>query len=224
MFFIPTHNRVEKLKRFFASLGVADLWLPFRILLWHDDPAFSDYMEQEWPCPIITLTGKASYCNEKLNEAFRVYPNEPWYGFFGDDVVVKAKNSLHLLIERAERWNIAFPDEGNGWPGHVVIGGNLLRAMGFFAHPDLKHNCIDSVWNDIGLHFNLLRPCPEIECFLENAVHRDERQCPMDEAYARVQTINQTASFDYHRFWLRRDQPIVFERIERALHGQRTTV
>lgn len=222
MFFIPTHCRVKKLKRFFASLGPEDLKFPFCILLWKDDPEFEQYMAEQWPCRITVLEGKYSYCTEKLNAAFWLYPNLPWYGFFGDDTVLVAKDTLHLLVERAERFNIAFPDEGKGWPGHVVLGGDLVRAMGFIAFPKLLHNCIDSVWLDIGTSFGLLKPCPEVECFLENSQHGkdDPRKCDMDEAYARVMTINQTGAWDFDRYWNRVERVPTFARIEEALHGK----
>ena len=89
-----------------------------------------------------------------LNAVLKLYPDEPWYGFIADDEVLLADSPKDWdlrLIERAGRWDIAHGWEdwhsGTRCQGYVVLGGDLVRAVGFLGVPSCFHNFgFDCAW------------------------------------------------------------------------------
>lgn len=86
-------------------------------------------------------------CIGALNYVFEMYPNEPWYGFIGDDEFLSPDSPQDWdmrLIKSAGDWHIAhaFEDwnKGKRCQGFPVWGGKLLRAVGYWALPTCWHN------------------------------------------------------------------------------------
>lgn len=102
----------------------------------------------------------ACYMNENigalgaLNWALENYPDEPWYGFIGDDEFVETPKFDIKLIEAAGDWDVAHGDDGvNGGgraQGYLVIGGKLARAVGYLAIPECWHwYGLDNLWESL---------------------------------------------------------------------------
>lgn len=90
---------------------------------------------------------------EALQVAFARHPDEPWYGFITDDSIVRTEHFDVPLIAAAGRGGIA--NSSDGWQadrrlhGAVVFGGDLLRALGWWAPPGLIHCFVDDAWERI---------------------------------------------------------------------------
>lgn len=227
MWLLPTHNRIAKLTRLIDSLGDEDVKQPISVLLWKGDPAFDAYLGLKFPgnIKLEILDGDFSYCTEKLNWGYRKYRDAQFFGFIADDIVCVKQNQLAKLAEMAGVWNIVAMGDNSvnsriGWPGHPVLGGKLVRSMGWFAFPPLLHNCIDSVWFDIACEFQDLHKRTEQIWRVESPVYEGEDKCDWDEAYKRVNTekINGSASFNYDLFWCRGpERQVVLDTIAKGL-------
>jgi GT2 family glycosyltransferase len=107
----------------------------------------------------LGLLGAANYM-------FQQMPDEDWYGFITDDEIPLTPGWSQTLVKEAGSWNIS---HGNTqWQSHCrlhgapVMGGELLRAVGYVAPTGLWHWYGDDVWEQIAFLCGLRRFCPDI--------------------------------------------------------------
>jgi glycosyltransferase involved in cell wall biosynthesis len=85
-----------------------------------------------------------------MNKLYELYPDEPWYGLICDDEFPLTENWDTQLVEAAGDWKIAHGNDG--WQsqerihGIVVLGGKLVRELGWMALPGLWHWFVDNTW------------------------------------------------------------------------------
>lgn len=97
-------------------------------------------------------------------EAYQRAPQRPWYGFIADDVVPETPGWDAALIEVAGLDGMAVPAGGHDPQGapHFVLGGDLVREIGWLAMPGFDRLYIDTVWMDIATKRGVLRRAPEV--------------------------------------------------------------
>ncbi len=101
------------------------------------------------------------------NTVFQTFPDEPFYGFIADDMSPQTDRWWHFLGQAAGNRNIAFGDEQTGVPHDRVgscfaIGGDLVRAAGWWMPPWRSQRGVDGVWTRFGRKYDLLRYCPAV--------------------------------------------------------------
>lgn len=203
MWVIPSHARAEKLKQLCDSFGEQDLKQPVLVVLSEADEKRLEYAKILWPetWTFVTADKNYSYCGEKMNFAFKMLPDSKFYGHLCDDVLIGTKNRLHELVEDAGDWYISYPNDGV-YHGDLacfpVCGGNLVRTWGWWAHPWFKHNCLDSVIDDIGRSLGILKYRSDIRY---NLTHPIWGTADWDETYLRVQEINLEAGYIFDTRW-----------------------
>ncbi len=139
------------------------------VLLWldEDDPFLLDYTDIETPprWQIATVSRRNGH-SEIYNDVFEANPNLDWYGFLADDVVPETMGWDTTLIRAAGRTGVAYGDDGiNGEAlgTHPVIGGDLVREIGWLALPGLHRIYIDTVWNEIGRMRGCVKYLPNVK-------------------------------------------------------------
>jgi len=229
MWVIPSRARPDWLARLCDSFGPEDLKEPVAVILCKEDPKWDEYYRRQWPETwSINLAPEGhTYCGEKMNWALAQFPKAKFYGHLCDDVWIKTKDMLPQLSAAAGDWKISYPGDGiyddQGKEAIICFpcsGGKLIRALGWWAHPDLKHNCIDSVLTDIA------RMVPDCEVNMRHLelgmVHPSVRKDTWDETYERVELINLEAGTIYHRVWDRQPaQKDALNRIREAMEADR---
>lgn len=158
----------------------------FIIRLDEDDPKLEDYLKLIYPDEWIVIIGEQVKAAGAMREAFKEFPNEPYYGFLGDDAIPRTLYWDTELALSAEDWFIAYPDDllqGKISATHPVCGGELLRALGQWTLPCLTHLYIDTVLDHIGRELSLLRWRPDV--ILEHC-HWSVGKSEKDETYERV--------------------------------------
>jgi len=203
MFVIPSRNRVEKLKLLAESMGEDDRKLPTMVVLCTMDPQWEDYFRFTWPIgwQIHVAEGDYTYCGEKMNWAYHRLPNARYYGHICDDVQVDTPNKMRELTEVAGDWNVAVPNDqrySGGLACFPVSGGKLTRLWGWWAHPQFKHNCLDSIIDDIARATGAFIYCEDIKYKLTHPLFGDAE---WDDTYTRVIPVNQEAGNLYHAIW-----------------------
>jgi hypothetical protein len=95
---------------------------------------------------------------DTFNWAFRTYPDEPWYGLLNDDFMVRTPGWDERLVAAAgalgfsssnDLWQSGQPapgKPGGRMCGALVFGGDMLRALGWWAPPGLFHCYADDAW------------------------------------------------------------------------------
>ena len=135
-----------------------------------------------------------------MNELYENFPNLDWYGFLADDVVPKTQEWDTALIRRAGRKKISYPNDlgkpkKQFLPTIPCVGGDLVRAIGWFGFPATHHFYTDTIWRYIGDRLdNIYR----LEDVIVEHMHFGRGKSAMDEIYEQSQTKMKPDSESYH--------------------------
>lgn len=178
---IASRGRPQRLWQLIRSALSTQATCKFYIRLDDDDPCLAEYRKN---LSGLNIGPRVSVAQAQ-QECFGRYPDEDCYAFIGDDTILRTRHWDQKLKEVAGRWRIAFPDDGlNGakQATHPFIGGDFLRAIGFWALPGLTHLYTDTVWDFLGRTYGNLVYCPEI---LVEHMHWSAGKCVRDAIYAK---------------------------------------
>lgn len=175
MHILPTRGRPEILQRYFdegkpSESGIAVI----------DEDQRKLYagirLPRNWqPLFVTPMLGFVA----KVNVAFRVRPDEPWYSFEGDDCVGCPVGWDTKLGERAAQGYITYGDDlFNHKVTHPYICGDFCRDLGWVAHPAFKHLYVDLIWEQIGNALGVLEYYPDV---ITEAHHFANGKLPMDQ-------------------------------------------
>jgi hypothetical protein len=143
MWILPSRGRPQNVIRLIEAFNRTGATTPVWLRLDDDDPQ-PEFHGGNW----IINTGPRLPLSEIYAEAYRKYPDLPWYGFIADDVVPKTNGWDTALIEAAGENGMAVPGGGHDPEGapHFVLGGDLVREIGWLSLPGLDRLYIDTVW------------------------------------------------------------------------------
>ena len=151
MWILPTYNRPDRCKETLASIAAAG---PSQGVVFIDGGDVSSYdgiaLPEGWK--LINGTKNRGVCGV-LNFFLENHHDEPWYGFISDDSIVRSIDFQKYLVDAAG--STGFANSGDGFRswrrmhGAVVFGGDLLRALGWWAPPGLFHSFVDDTWERI---------------------------------------------------------------------------
>lgn len=154
VFVVPSRSRPHNIFRLSGSA-------PFLLMLDDDDPMLGGYagLPGNWTVRVNQRMPLSAI----YNAAFEEFPGLDWYGVFADDIVPETPGWDKALINAAGTDGMAYPDDGIGAATHFVLGGDLVREMGWLAYPGLSRLYIDTVWRDIATARGVLRYLPDVK-------------------------------------------------------------
>ena len=164
MWFMPSWGRPERLSELLAAPGG---WpSEVNVLVNRDDPRYSEYrLAAARPGPwVIRTLDEGTRCADAHRFASQLWANEPFYGLLCDDQWPVTVGWHEALVKAAGTKCIAGPSGTPEFPllrTALVLGGDLVRAMGSLVPPPVKHNFEDNFWDEVAADFNILRPVPE---------------------------------------------------------------
>lgn len=218
MYILPTRGRPHLIPRFFASAPPVT-----KGVLALDEDDAHNYAGVQLPSNWTVRITPRAYCTDKLNEAFKAFPDEPFYGFVMDDTVPLTPRWDVLLAKKAGAWGIAWPDDclPGKRPSAIVLGGDLVRALGWIAEPTIKHFYADNVWEAMAADLKCAGRCEEIKVA---HLHFSNGSAPFDKTYEeRPDRAKDAASF---RKWMlvwpelkRRIESLNHPLIQEAVNG-----
>ena len=199
MWILPSRSRPQNLRRLIA----AGITTPVYLRLDDDDPMLQGYRDIDFPLGWFFIVTKRALLSSIYNAAFMVMPDLDWYGFLADDVIPETSGWDRLLIEAAGKDGLAFSDDGinqGSFATHFVLGGDLVRSVGWLALLGLDRIYIDTVWNDIAAERNVLRFLPHV---MLRHHHFSNRSALMDKTYrkhnkVRDKSIYEAWAMEYH--------------------------
>lgn len=131
-----------------------------------------------------------------MREAFALYPDESRYTIMGDDEIPRTERWDSELSETAGPVGIAYPADLI-WHGkritQPVVGGDLLRAIGWWTLPGLTHLYVDTVFEHLGRALGCARYRPDI---IVEHLHFSVGKSPYDETYRRVDSGKDRECFE----------------------------
>jgi len=144
------------------------------------------------------VVGHRGPLSDIYNAAYERNPDEPWHGFIADDVVPITHGWDTRLIEVAGSDGMAVPAGGETTGGcpHFVIGGDLVRSMGWLSLPGLDRIYIDTVWRDVATDLGVLRRVPEV--VLEHR-HFSNKKARIDATYLKHRKAQDKIIYDNWR-------------------------
>jgi len=156
------------------------------VRVWENDPRKDDYLKCEWPEGWELYESSAEWCGDALREFWRMQPDEPFYGFIGDDIVLRTPKGLEFLESQADDWFIAYPNDTlqrHRLATHFCVGGKLTNVLGWWVPATFSHNYMDMPIFHVGLNSGLLRYCPNV-IFQHKHFLLDDS--PRDATYQRI--------------------------------------
>ncbi len=195
MWIIPSRSRPQNLRRLIANRNI--FASPAVIVLDNDDPMLRGYEDlSDWPNDWEVAIVSRMTLSKIYNNFFKIRPDLEWYGFLADDVVPETYDWDRLLIEAAGKDGLAFGDDGiNGatFATHFVIGGDLVRSVGWLALHGLDRIYIDTIWNDIATERSVRRYLPDVKL---RHHHFSNRLALMDQTYRKSTKDNDRALYE----------------------------
>lgn len=175
----------------------------------------------------LILSGANIGCIGALNEVFRLYPDEPWYGFIGDDEFLLPESLpdwSERLIKAAGSWDVSHGwdnwNHGKRAQGYVCIGGKLARAVGYLGILGCWHHFgFDCMWEWLAA-MKEFGGGGAIKNILVPEVRVEHRHYKLDMAvkYECYSYADDSFEKDREEFWrwITKDMPGVVKRIEEA--------
>ena len=149
---IPTRGRHEKLGLLLDQIEATRQGdSHFLILADTDDPG-PPIRKRPW----ITVTSRPrDWLTPKLNRALLPVAKQGYYaavGWLADDAWPETPGWDALLMAALEEEpGIAWPDSDRrpGFPEHQIVSSRIVRALGWYFEPTLRHYWTDDVWADL---------------------------------------------------------------------------
>ena len=200
MWVFATRSRFSNCVRFLESWIKTSASSPVYVRMDEDDPELDRLLKLPWPLEFELVVGPQARIGQAMNEMFGKYPNEPWYGIMADDQIPKTDRWDQRLIEAAIPDQISYADdvyEKRTRICHPCVGGDLVRTVGFFSVPTVRHFGTDTFWEQ--LHHSCGKNGRLPDVVVEHA-HVNFNQAPNDATYIRSQTIRQEDKFAFKAY------------------------
>jgi hypothetical protein len=197
----PSYKRPENFARLVAACEETAPGISVIVRLDEDDPFLDQY---KIPDGWVRLVGPPTKPGLVKNEMLRAFPDESFYGIIADDVIPRTPGWNTILEQAAGDWFIAYPNDlirGEIQVTHGVMGGALVRTLGWWELPGLVGLFGDTLWYELGKRLELLHYFPNV--VLEH-VHWSNRKAPKDETYSKRMRPG-------HEYFSLKDQTLYFD-------------
>jgi len=185
MFLCPSRSRPHNLQRLIDAYEKTHATVRIVLRLDDNDPRLDEYFKLMVPDSWVVHVGPQVKMGGAMRETYTEFPDEPFYSYIGDDSIPRTVYWDKELAKTAGDWLIAYPNDllkGESQATHPVIGGELLRAVGYWTLPCLTHLYTDTVWDYLGKQLGLLRYRADV--VIEHC-HWSVGKAPRDEVYIR---------------------------------------
>ena len=192
MFLIPSKDRPGSIERLIYACHLYGM-PPAAVMI------SGDYSAVRWPSKWKIHEGGSEGMVKATNDLFKMYPNEPWYGFLNDRARPKEDDWWLTLLKSVNRgWaNQASLGMKNGRirMKNGIMDGDLVRKLGWFWPPSFRHLWVDDAMEDLLYGADL---------FHQTDVKIEEEPMPKHQRFGN----------DYYAYQVWRGElPYVFERL-----------
>ncbi len=182
MIILPTKSRPDSLRRFIHHYRLTGGTLPIWVILdAHDAYCYSAIeLPSGWRRISVPAGTPLGGIFDKL---FKKYSDEPYYAMVADDVMPQTQGWDVIMATACQPDKIAWGWDGiqnENLPVHPFIGGNLVRNLGWWAAPGMKHWFVDNVWKQIADSLNCGVYLPDVKM---THLHFINGKAQMDRTY-----------------------------------------
>lgn len=215
MWVFATRSRINNCKRFIDAWNQTNASTKVYVRLDQDDPDLDSIKNLPWPSTFEIHVGPRARIGPAMQEMFEFYPNEPWYGVLADDVIPQTMHWDQLLIEAAGTNSISCANEVHEKRVricHPCVGGDLVRLVGCFAIPTVKHFGTDTLWESIHHCCGLNNRLDHV--ILEHA-HFNFGQSELDQTYVESQALRQQDKRAY-KAWMNENFDNILQKVNQV--------
>lgn len=165
MFLLPTRERPENLDRFLRCYSDTRAESPITILLDECDRFLGDYLTLSFPENVSYELAERVKPAQRMNNFVSKNRDLDWYGILADDVIPLTVFWDRILVSRAGKNKIAYPNDliqKENLCTHPVVGGDIVRDLGFLIFPGVKHYFGDNVLHVVGQCIDGLEYCEDV--------------------------------------------------------------
>ena len=184
MWFFRTRKRPELAQRLVNACVATGMTSVGMLII---DGNKSDYPNLCVPSNLGVLsTGEHLEFAGVLRWIFASFPNEPFYGFICDDGMPRTQEWDKELEATAGSWHVSCANDllhSEGRWTYGVLGGELLRALGFWIPPHFVHLYTDNVWEHLDSQLKIMRYRRDV---VIEELHFSNGKAPFDSTYERV--------------------------------------
>jgi len=214
MWFFPTRKRPVWLQRLIDACVMTNMTSPGMVVI---DGKRTDYPNLTLPPNVnVAATGEHLEFAGVLRWIFATFPREPFYGFICDDGIPRTPNWDVELERTAGRWYVSCSNDllhGAGRWSFGALGGDLLRALGFWIPPGFIHLYVDNVWEHLDRELHIMRYRPDI---VIEEMHFSNGKAPRDLTYERIYRGQAYGAIDQALFEAWVTSPKTVEAIDRV--------
>ena len=183
--FMGTRNRPHNAVRAFAQLKEVSVESDFLMIINEDQaelyPDIDGVMKEIVPSDLGSV-GKGNYVVHKYWDDYQTFAG------IDDDCMVTTPSWDALLSApiKERGFGVSYGNDtiqGEILPTKVMISTNIVKALGFFAPPVLKHLYADNFWKAMGQDLGALKYFPDV---LVEHWHHINGKAPMDENYSTI--------------------------------------
>ena len=152
MWLLASRGRPSNYQRFINSWIKTNASTPVYVRLDECDPTIDEYKKINHPKEFEIIINKRARLGEAMNELYHTHPNLDFYGLLADDLIPKTTNWDKKMIEAAGSKYFSQANDLTEKPQnccHPCLGGDLVRAAGFFSFPLVKHYYVEVIWKDL---------------------------------------------------------------------------
>jgi len=218
MWALATRSRPDNCKRFIQAWHDTQATSPVYVRLDADDPELATLTQLDWPKEFSVHVGPRIGLSRSINEMYQQHPDEAWYGFLADDLVPQTPLWDQLLIEKAGSTDISYPNDGakeTAQPTHPCVGGDLVRAIGWFGIPACHHFFTDTVWRYLGEHLgNIYR----LDDVVVEHLHYSMDKSARDQTYIESSDRWKADKRGY-RDWIAQEGELLVAKLKRDIYN-----
>jgi hypothetical protein len=210
MIILPTLGRPLSLKRFVTHYYLTDATLPVHVVF--DEADAVKYDNIGLPDNFKTVcVPTGTKLGDIYNLIFNAFPNEDFYGMVSDDCVPKTKHWDIKLRDACLPNKVSWPADGfiNGsMPTFPFFGGDLIRGLGWWCPPGIKHWYTDNAWKLITHSLSIEAYLPDV---LVEHLHPSNGNAVQDATYENQpnRAVDRVAFENFKRYEL----PSIIERL-----------
>lgn len=151
MIILPTKNRPHNLRRFVHQYYITKATLPIWVIFDAKDAYKYNGIKTPDHWKRISVP-EGTNLGGIFERVFKKYPHEEYYAMVADDVVPETMEWDVKLRDACLPDKISWGMDGlqnDKLPVHPFIGGDLVRKLGWWSAPGLKHWFVDNVWKEL---------------------------------------------------------------------------
>lgn len=188
LWLLPCWRRAEETARTLESVDFYDPEAHVVLIVDERDAEFDGIatLAEKYQRPLFTRTNIETVA-QKMNWALEQFPALKTYGLLANDMELRTENCLRDLEQACPPFGLSYCNDsiqGASLATHPCVSGDLLRTLGWWAGPGLKHSFVDNILMDFANQLGRLRYLLEHNFY---HYHPSARRAVADEGNARVE-------------------------------------